>query len=1314
VSGGVLSCGLGNGYTATCTQFDGQGTTQSPHICKQSFGITSNGQFVSFARSGTNTETSGNKRYYDRYNITYRPYTTTTYYYVSSYPGTTGSGYYYTSTYNLTWGAAQSYAVRVKVCDSIGYEENCVQYGSSRKPTGVVQDNGERMRFGVFSYYKANDIDNAVMRSKLKYVAPQQYSPSGTAIANPLAEWRADDGTLLQNPDVSDSATNTSYVGMTGNSGVINYINKFGRTAQSYKTYDNIGKLYYESLKYLRGLQATPDLYRGAKASNADGFPVITNWDDPMQYSCPKNYIITMGDTHTHCDKRLPGGAYTSQGANQCAAYTDGNNNAHPADYGATMGSDSGINVSAQTNAVGALEGMGNLATSTTLGNGASFHMAGLAKWGASTDTRTDLIGKQTVTSFIIDVEEYKDCGYNSQFWLAAKYGNPPSYDLASGNWIANQTPEQRWSQTLGLPAGACSSRAPPGYANDTGGNVSWPKNLLRAGDPLSMIASVRSAISQIAAQVGVESGLAQSSGSIDTGTGAYVYRAMYNSAGWTGDVVALVVRQDGSIGTTPAWSASTRLPPENARNIYTFNDGQAADRSNESSANARRGVAFTQSNFSQLSNYQQAALNRNLFNAVDNYGVDRIAFLRGSRDGEAFLPGTTTLNPSAGNRGFRSRVSVLGDFLNSTPLFVSSPQSSIPGTSYRQFAATNASRRKMLYVGGNDGMLHAFDASYTVDSATGLPVATSSSGSEIFAYVPGAAYSKLSHLSADSYSHKYYADGSPATADACFGNCASAADWKTVLVAGLNAGGQGIYALDVTNPDNFGVSSVLWEFNDQDDPDLGYTFGKPVIAKLNNNKWAVIFGNGYNNTTSDGKVSTTGHAQLYIAYIDGPGAGANWTKDVHYIKIPLKAPTDPANQVANPANGLGPILTFDKNLDDKVDYVYAGDRRGNLWKVDISSNDPSNWKSAFGTVTDPLPLFTATSSGGGAQQFTTGLSIARHPYGGFMIMAGTGSWIDTSDVSSSNSDTMYGIWDKDNGTLVTRSRLQKQRPLLYVSDAGTTGVTASGAACSVGSPGCLACSATRAGCVVIPSTCSPNYGSLVSTTSNETASCPSDIAFPIGTPTQLGWAYDLQPLASSPPALPSSQLGNGVGERTYSDRPSVLGNVLIFETLTPASDPCTGNTSGTNYVLSWLTGGGASTGVSLSVTNPSGKVGLAGNSYAGQGSGQQNLAIGGRAHGTGASKGAANLTAPKEFCSALPPGTPGGPPAPCTGAACVGYVPGWGFLSNLSGAKSQPKRCICAAQSEVTGNNTVISEKCNPKLIPAQVGRLTWKQISR
>ncbi len=809
---------------------------------------------TSSAKTGSSTTTTvSSKVYRYKYRITYTPPATpTTKYYTPSYTGTYGGTlYWYTSSYTLGFGGTVTYNVRVKVCDdSVGQESNCKQFGSSWKPTGVIQDNGDRMRFGVTSYFQANDTDNAVLRSKAKFIAPYKWSPAGGLISNSQKEWSDTDGTLYTNPDSGDAATATSYVGAMSNTGVINYINKFGNTAQTYKTYDVLGKLYYETMRYLRSKTAagaalgpTLDFYRGAKVSNADGFPVITTWDDPVLYSCQKNYIITMGDTHTWCDKRLPGGQFTTVGRTKCNAYTDGNGNAHVQDTGSLSG-DSDINVATSTDQVGNLESLGpaNTLGDTFTSPGASYYMAGLAKWAASSDIRNDFAGKQTIKTFVIDVNEYKDCGYQSQFWLAAKYGDPAAYDN-SGTWrpstaldtsVTPSKPFNPWYDTtknlLTLPGGACASRSPPGY-NAAGGAVTWPPNLLRAGDPLAMINSVKSAIAQISSEIGSEAALAQSSGSLDTGTGAYIYRAKYNSDRWQGDVEALPISQTGVVSSSAAWSAKNMLPAHGSRTIYTFNDGYTASATADTSASPRVGVAFTTANFGSLSAGQQSILDADEFGTDDSLGTDRIAYLRGDQSKEAFLPGTNTVNPAA-NHGWRSRLSILGDVLNSSPFFVAEPSGIGPAyakATYKTFAANYANRAPRLYFGGNDGMLHALDATYTINTTTGMPEATGTSGRETFAYVPSAVFGNLSKLMAPGYDHKYFVDAPPLVADACFGTCAASTDWKSVLVGSLNAGGQGVFALDVTNPATaFSASNVLWEFTDKDDADLGIPSASP------------------------------------------------------------------------------------------------------------------------------------------------------------------------------------------------------------------------------------------------------------------------------------------------------------------------------------------------------------------------------------------------------------------------------------------------------------------------------------------------------
>jgi type IV pilus assembly protein PilY1 len=1302
------------GDNAICSTFSGTGASGSPYLCK-GFGFTGGETYVSLTNS-TSTTTFGGKTYYNKYRITYiSPPTTTTYYYANSYPGAT-SGYYYVSQYNYGFSGSQIFNVRVKACDStVGLENNCKQFGSSYKPTGVIQDNGSQMRFGVTSYFQANDIDNAVLRSKAKYVAPLMYSPSGGVANNARTEWSSTDGTLFSNPDSSDAATATSFIGTTSNTGVINYINKFGSTSHTYKTYDDIGKLYYETLKYLRGTKApTRDFYNGAKSSNADGFPVINQWDDPVQFSCQKNYIITMGDAHTWCDKRLPGGSYTTVGSSTCNSYTDGNANNHAQDTNSLSG-DTGVNVTTATNTIGTLENVSNLSTTQTGAGGASFYMSGLAQWAASQDIRSDFAGKQTVQTYVIDVEENKDCGFNSQFWYAAKYGNPASYDT-NGNWLTTNNP---WATSLTLPGGACSSRAPTGYST-SGGAVTWPADLLRASDPVGMIASVRSAITQIVAQIGDEAALAQSSGFLDTGTGAYIYRATYNSGGWMGDVQALVINTSGSISSTPAWSASTQLPTASNRNVLTFNDGRQPGGAKETSdAYALRGVAFSSSGFTNLSARQQAWLDTDSTGLVDNYGTDRVSYILGDQSKEAFLPGTTTPNPSA-NYGWRTRSSRLGDVINSNPVFVGPPSSGYADTTYKTFANANASRTPLVYVGGNDGMLHAFDASYTYDTS-GNPqtVSTSShiSGREVFAYVPSAVYGNLSQLMSPTYSHKYYVDGSPTVGDACFSTCTNASQWKTVLIGSLNAGGQGIFALDITDPaTSFTGTNVLWEFTDADDADLGFTFSRPIIRKLNNGKWAAIFGNGYNNTYADGSTSSTGRAYLYILYIDGPGAGNSWTLGTNYFKIALKSPSEGTSPTLplSPPNGLSSAASLDIDFNGTTDYVYAGDRLGNLWKIDLTSSTPSQWKSAFtDSSNNPLPLFTAKDPSGNTQQITTGINIAPTINGrsGYMVMFGTGSWVDTTDpVGPFKTDSLYGIWDTpliDTSTtpnttyttpVASRSNLQQQKVLFYVDTNGNTQD-------SNGNPYTPTTLVNGQAVYAVYSSCQPYYLQSFSKTSPPSMPsnisdplCPSSIAIGSGkTGTQRGWVMDLT---------------SESGERVRSSTPQIgdQGAKVTFTTLSPATDPCTGNTIGQEYNLATDTGGSPHSGVY--VGGSQGQVKVAAAQIPGYtGTVSITVVLGGTAITGGASDNAINFNAtPPTSVATTPTNSISPPTTVCSGSACPNFVPGWGFLMNLQGPTAANSRMVLSCSPPEIGTGL---PNCTWKYKYGTFGRLSWRQVT-
>jgi type IV pilus assembly protein PilY1 len=294
-----------------------------------------------------------------------------------------------------------------------------------------------------------------------------------------------------------------------------------------------------------------------------------------------------------------------------------------------------------------------------------------------------------------------------------------------------------------------------------------------------------------------------------------------------------------------------------------------------------------------------------------------------------------------------------------------------------------------MMYVGANDGMLHAFDA------ATGV---------EHFAYVPSTLIAELNQLSDPGSKHRYFVDGQTAVGDA-FINRGGIDQWSSVLVGTTGAGGKTVFALDVTRPHSFTSSDVLWEFTD---PDLGDTIGQPVVARMADGTWVAVFGNGYN--------SVNQRAMLFIVRLaDG---------------VLLKKIDTGVGTFATP-NGLAtPSLLADATRTIRT--VYAGDLAGNLWKFDVSDASPANWGVAF-TSGVPVPLFTATDSTGVPQAITAPVEIGRHPNGGSMIYFGTGKFFEAGDNivgSPPQVHSFYGIWDKATPTAITYPAADRQAVL--------------------------------------------------------------------------------------------------------------------------------------------------------------------------------------------------------------------------------------------------------------------------------------------
>lgn len=298
----------------------------------------------------------------------------------------------------------------------------------------------------------------------------------------------------------------------------------------------------------------------------------------------------------------------------------------------------------------------------------------------------------------------------------------------------------------------------------------------------------------------------------------------------------------------------------------------------------------------------------------------------------------------------------------------------------------------------------------------------------------------------------------------------------------------------------------------------LGYTYSRPAIVRIctqrdsastsvpkycppANRKWVVLFGNGYNSAAADGFASTSGHAMLYVL-------------DAHTGKLLTKINTKSGDTSGGGSNGLATVAPDDADGDSVADYVYAGDMSGNMWKFDLSGNQPTDWSVAFGSVATPEPLYKAKDGSGNAQPITTSAEIASHPLGGALVFFGTGKYLEVSiDAASTSQQTFYGI--RDNGSLVSstnRSNLQVQ-----------------------------------------------TVDTVDNTTSAGTLNSGSSTVVDWGT--KSGWYID----------LPET------GERVGYD-PRLYGNILYFPSLAPSADVCSYGGNSWDYFVDYLNGGALDT----------------------------------------------------------------------------------------------------------------------------------------
>ena len=980
----------------------------------------------------------------------------------------------YTNNIATTYNAA----VQVCVPPTANLESNCnsahkttdyVGAGVYNKPEGLIQQNYTQIRVGAtaYSFLKGNAQPNGVVRALLHDDGPTGYNGYGARTSpNPNAEWSGTTGIFTVNPDATDSIYGTAPGGGAfTNSGAINYLNQFGYSA-GYETYDTVGDLYWATLAYYMQKTLDSTYTSGLSTTNSmdTAFPVFSGIplnasttptvNDPIQYTCQSNAIVTIGDVHTWYDTRVPTSGGPTAASGQAALPVVPVTGLASVDAGGyatqlgnlplieAQGTTAASKTMAQYLGLGSGVGLGTTQEVSDTGQ-ATYNLAGLAYYAhvnyiraAQTNNGVTTPAYGKITTYIVDVLEpgsYDGASgdeiYNptnlgngpgpSMYWLAAKYGG---FNDVNNNGI----PANILTWHTNTSTAAALNLRPDNY---------FPGNqpaLIQAG--LQQIFNNVASTSQSGAAPTVTPTRALTNITASTvpfyspASGFPIYTTSYTPIAWVGDVTGYVGAVNAGGTVTQVGGNTAQYPWHAQLQLDTLTQAVSGTGWNTGRRiltwNGTAGVPFR---LASLSTAEQGTL----ANGSPGTAQQLLNYLRGDKTNE-----TTD---------FRARIHSLGDIVNSQAVLVqgaTSPsytETANPG--YTAFSTTVTNRQPVVYVGGNDGMLHAFEADFS-NPTTSNPV--TGGGCELFAYVPSllfkgptstpainglAALANLNGVSTNNYSHHFYVDQTPQVSDIDFTltgtgsatpvSTAATSNWHTLLVGGLGKGGKGIYALDVTTvpaavdtttsvADEAALvvgnnKTVLWEFTDAD---MGYSYGAPLIVKTRKYGWVVVATSGYDNTGT----GQDGHGVLYVINAQ---TGALLQK----IDTGVGSLTSPA--------GLTQATGYTQDVTDgTIDQVYAGDLLGNVWRFDLSETAISG-SAATGPYPAPTLFATLTDPSGAAQPITTaprietdidstGLGTLR------WVFVGTGQFLATSDLTSTQQQTMYALRDGTGSTPAT------------------------------------------------------------------------------------------------------------------------------------------------------------------------------------------------------------------------------------------------------------------------------------------------------
>ena len=514
------------------------------------------------------------------------------------------------------------------------------------------------------------------------------------------------------------------------------------------------------------------------------------------------------------------------------------------------------------------------------------------------------------------------------------------------------------------------------------------------ASDPQQVIAGLRKALSAIEITQGAAAAAATSTPNVSQADND-IFAATFTTVQWFGELQGKEIDiTTGAVAAEPNWSASEQVgrlvsAASDERTIYMLDvPGRVLKPFDFLSMTDTEKAWFA----NKCTMLAQCSILDTDKRAVLNNGVNIVNWLRGQQQHADDLVMRAYTKTKTAPKGLAGPLPiVVGDIVSSKPAYLRDPRKAYPDPTYTAFKTENLARQPTVFVGANDGMLHAFNAG---------------SGQEMWAYAPRITMKKLYLQAGTTYStsHQFTVDGSPEVADVKIGD-----SWHTVLVAGLNAGGRGYYALDVTDPEK---PTALWELcadpavctGDNFDEDIGLTFGSPTIGIWKNSAgveyWAAFVSSGYNNIPgTDGVASGNGKGYLYVV-------------DIATGKV-LQKTTTGAGDATTPS-GLARLTAISDNphTDARVTYVYGGDNLGQMWRFDFTSaGAPKLTRMGNAGVKQPVttrPEVTTCEVAGTAADGSATSSQYR------VVAFGTGRLLDLSDIANTDVQSAYVL--KDTG----------------------------------------------------------------------------------------------------------------------------------------------------------------------------------------------------------------------------------------------------------------------------------------------------------